>query len=38
MTLDTGPGALRHLDEIAAFAPVFLGVTPQGFHRFRLRP
>ncbi|MBE2277862.1 MAG: 5'-nucleotidase C-terminal domain-containing protein, partial [Rhodobacteraceae bacterium] len=34
---DTGPGALRHLAEIAQFAPVFAGVTPQGFHRFRLR-
>ncbi len=34
---DTGPGALRHLAEIAPFAPVFAGVTPLGFHRFRLQ-
>ncbi|MFZ1470783.1 MAG: bifunctional 2',3'-cyclic-nucleotide 2'-phosphodiesterase/3'-nucleotidase [Paracoccaceae bacterium] len=34
--LETGPGALQHLDEVAALRPDFLGLTAQGFHQFRL--
>ena len=33
---DTGLGALRHLSEVAHLRPELLGVTPAGFHRFRL--
>lgn len=36
IVFDSGARALRHLDEVAHLAPQFLGVTPQGFHRFRL--
>jgi 2',3'-cyclic-nucleotide 2'-phosphodiesterase/3'-nucleotidase len=34
---DTGPGAARHLSEIAALGPETLGLTRQGFLRLRLR-
>ena len=33
---DTGPGAARHLAEIAAFAPEIVGRTASGFLRLRL--
>jgi 2',3'-cyclic-nucleotide 2'-phosphodiesterase/3'-nucleotidase len=34
---DTGPGAARHLDRIAALSPEVEGMTPAGFLRLRLR-
>lgn len=33
---DSGAGALAHLDAVAHMRPEFLGVTPAGYHRFRL--
>jgi len=36
VTFDTAPAAVAHLDEIAHFRPQPLGLTPQGFARFRL--
>ncbi|MFE3836213.1 metallophosphoesterase [Pseudogemmobacter sonorensis] len=33
---DTGPGGLSHGAEAAHLRPEFVGVTPAGFHRFRL--
>ncbi len=36
VTLDTAPAALGHLSEIAGFAPENLGLTADGFLRFRL--
>ena len=33
---ETGPGALKHLDEIAHFAPEQRGTTPAGFVRLKL--
>lgn len=33
---DTGPGAARHLDRIAALRPEVLGLTPAGFLRLQL--
>jgi 2',3'-cyclic-nucleotide 2'-phosphodiesterase/3'-nucleotidase len=33
---DTGPGAINHLQDVAALQPEFEGLTDDGFHRFRL--
>ncbi|MCM2503029.1 bifunctional 2',3'-cyclic-nucleotide 2'-phosphodiesterase/3'-nucleotidase [Aureimonas altamirensis] len=33
---DTGPGAARHLHEIARFAPVAEGMTEEGYVRYRM--
>lgn len=33
---DTGPGAARHLQEIAGFAPVAQGMTEEGYVRYRM--
>lgn len=33
---DSGAGALEHLSDIAFLRPALVGVTPEGFHRFRL--
>jgi len=33
---DTGIGADRHLEDVARMRPAFLGLTDEGFHRFRL--
>ena len=33
---DTGPGAARHLHEIAGFAPVAQGTTEEGYVRYRM--
>ena len=36
VTFDTAPAALAHLDSVAALRPEPMGLTPEGFARFRL--
>ena len=36
VTYDTGATASNHLDEVAHLRPEFIGLTAEGFHRFRL--
>jgi 2',3'-cyclic-nucleotide 2'-phosphodiesterase/3'-nucleotidase len=33
---DSGAAALGHMDEVRELSPRFLGITDEGFHRFRL--
>lgn len=35
--LDAGAGGLEHQEEVAHLSPEALGISPEGFHRFRLR-